>query len=81
MLPYIRIFIQQFVVIIAGFFLVAFSAGMAAALLLIAFRLMVDLVIVSIRKNGELVKSLATYLARNEEEKKGIKEALEKWSE
>lgn len=46
--PYVRIFIQQFVVILSGFFLVVFDAGFVAAMLLIIFRVFVDLVIIAI---------------------------------
>lgn len=81
MLPYVRIFIQQFVVILSGFFIVILSAGTVAAILLILFRLMVDLVVVSIKKNGALVKDLASNLGKNEEEKSKLKEMFEKWSE
>ncbi|WP_347374138.1 DUF6498-containing protein [Aequorivita sp. Q41] len=50
--PYVRIFIQQFVVLFSGFFFILFSAGYAAALLLILLRLPVDLLIVSIKKDS-----------------------------
>ena len=51
--PYIRIFIQQFVVILAGFFFIVFEAGNVAAILLIVFRLVVDLAMVFIRKDSK----------------------------
>ena len=51
--PYVRIFIQQFAVILAGFFFILFSEGIAAAILLLIFRLAVDLVMVGINKDSE----------------------------
>ena len=80
-LPYIRIFIQQFVVILAGFFIVLLNAGMVAAILLVLSRLALDLIIVSIKKNGELAGLLARKLSRSEKEYVQVKEALENWSE
>ena len=81
MLPYVRIIVQQLVVILGGFFIIILKAGMAAATLLVLFRLALDLVIVSIRKNGELVEVLARKLSRNEMEYNNAKNALENWLE
>ncbi len=50
--PYVRIFIQQFVVLFSAFFFVFFSAPYVAALLLILLRLPVDLAMVAIEKNS-----------------------------
>ena len=81
MLPYIRIVIQQFVVIIAGFFMMLLHVGMAAAVLLILFRLAIDLVIVGLQKNGELAEKLAKKMSENDEQYEQVKEVLVKWSE
>ena len=61
--PYLRIFVQQFVVILSGFFLVFLSAGMVAAVLLILFRLALDLFLVGLRENSELLNRLAHWYA------------------
>ncbi|QIE59263.1 hypothetical protein G5B37_06710 [Rasiella rasia] len=79
--PYVRIFIQQFVVIFTGFFFVFFNAGVVAALLLIIIRLGVDLLIVSIKKDSNFLKLLSEKLARPDQSPEEIKRQLEKLSE
>ncbi len=81
MKPYLRIFIQQFVVILAGFFFIILDAGMAAALFLVLIRTFVDLVIVGIRKDSTLVGVLAHKLARSHEEVPKIEKTLQQLSE
>ncbi|MFC7356741.1 DUF6498-containing protein [Jejudonia soesokkakensis] len=51
--PYVRIFIQQFAVILAGFFFIILSQGIAAAILLLIIRLPVDLIMVGIHKDSK----------------------------
>ncbi|MCC4212876.1 DUF6498-containing protein [Leeuwenhoekiella parthenopeia] len=61
--PYLRIFVQQFVVILSGFFLVFLKAGMIAAVLLILFRLALDLFLIGLRENTEALDRFASWYA------------------
>ena len=79
--PYVRIFIQQFVVILAGFFMVVLQAGMAAAILLLVFRLFVDLCMVAIRKDSDFVRQLSEKLAKPGQDSSVIQQQLERLSE
>lgn len=81
MKPYVRIFIQQFVVILAFFFFMIFNSGMIAAVLLILFRLFVDLVMFSIKKDSLMLDILAQKIAKTPEEYPEIKKQLESFSE
>lgn len=81
MKPYLRIFIQQFVVILALFFYMIFNSGMAAAVLLILFRLFVDLVMFSIKKDSATLEILSKKLAESPEQYPEIKKQLQEYSE
>ena len=81
MKPYVRIFIQQFVVILAFFFFIIFNSGMIAAVLLIIFRLFVDLVMVSIKKDSRMLDILAKKIAKTPDEYPQIKKQLQEFSE
>lgn len=81
MKPYLRIIIQQFVVIIAAFFLVVLNAGLAAAILLIVLRLAVDLTIIGIKSDSTLLKKLAIKLSKTPEEIPQIEKSLEQFTE
>ena len=81
MKPYVRIFIQQFVVILAFFFFIIFNSGVVAAVLLILFRLVVDLVLFSIRKDGKMLHILSQKLAKESEDIPEIKKQLQEYSE
>lgn len=74
--PYIRIFIQQFVVILAFFFVVFSEAGYIAAILLILFRLFVDLTLESIKENSEILDVLSEKLANEKASKEEVKKQL-----
>lgn len=54
MKPYVRIFIQQFVVILSGFFYFLFPDGIATAVILIVLRFFVDSIVVSFNKDSEV---------------------------
>jgi len=54
MKPYARIFIQQFVVILSGFFFFIFPDGIATAIILIVLRLFVDAIMVSFNKDSKV---------------------------
>lgn len=64
--PYLRIFVQQFVVILSGFFLVFLKAGMIAAVLLILFRLALDLFLIGLRENTEALDRFASWYAEKD---------------
>ncbi|QTD36712.1 hypothetical protein JL193_11245 [Polaribacter batillariae] len=72
--PYVRIFLQQFVVIFSFFFIVFGKAGIIAAILLILFRLVVDLVLESIKENSKTLE----YVSRKLENEKATKEEIKK---
>jgi hypothetical protein len=67
--PYLRIFIQQFVVIISGFFTIFFPNGIFIALVLILFRFFIDLSAIYIGKNIEQKRSIAKFLSQKMPEK------------
>ena len=58
MKPYLRIVIQQFVVILSGFFIITYNEASIVAILLIVFRLITDVVIVSIKEDSVLLEKL-----------------------
>ena len=72
--PYVRIFVQQFVVILSSFFIILGKAGVIAAILLIFFRLVIDLFLESIKKNSKTLN----YLAEKLENEKATKEEIKK---
>lgn len=74
--PYVRIFIQQFVVILAFFFIVIGNVGIIAAILLIFFRLFVDLILESIKENSKTLDILSEKLANEKASKEEIKKQL-----
>ena len=74
--PYLRIFIQQFVVIISSFFMVLGKVGIIAAILLILFRLIVDLFLESIKENSEVIDVLSKKLANEKTSKDEVKKQL-----
>lgn len=75
-MPYVRIFVQQFVVILSTFFIILSDQGNIAALILIFFRLMVDLVLSSIKENSKTLDVLAEKLANEKASKEEIKKQL-----
>ena len=76
--PYIRILIQQFVVILSGFFFILSSEGYAAALLVIGFRLLTDTLLIGVKFSEPLKEKLITYLLKNEGvQEKEIREQLD----
>ena len=81
MKPYVRIFIQQFVVILAFFFFMLFNSGMIAAVLLILFRLFVDLAMFSINKDSRMLEIIAKKIAKTPEQYPEIKKQLQEYSE
>lgn len=75
--PYVRIFVQQFVVILSFFFIVfGEGAGIIAAILLILFRLIIDLVLESIKENSKTLDVLAEKLANEKASKEEVKKQL-----
>lgn len=74
--PYVRIFIQQFVVILSFFFIVIGNVGIMAAILLIFFRLFIDLILESIKENSKTLDILSEKLANEKASKEEIKKQL-----
>ena len=72
--PYLRIVIQQFVVILGSFFIVLSSAPIIAAVLLIVIRFFLDLFLVSIKKDSKVLD----YLVEKSYDGKISKEELRK---
>mgnify|MGYP003147788942 CR=1 FL=1 len=81
MKPYVRIFVQQFVVILAFFFYLLFSAGTIAAVLLIVFRLLIDLAVVALHKDSDVLDTLAKKFANSPEAYEEMKRKYQEFSE
>lgn len=79
--PYVRIFIQQFVVIIAFFFMTFSQTGVIAAILLVTFRLLIDLVLEAIKENSKTLDVLAEKLENEKASKEEIKKQLINFTE
>lgn len=79
MQPYIRIVIQQFVAILAGFFLFFADAGMAAAVLVILLRALTDLLLIAARDVPAIWDSWVTQLAEKSNEPEAHKKRLTRW--
>ncbi|WP_347175494.1 DUF6498-containing protein [Polaribacter uvawellassae] len=79
--PYVRVFIQQFVVIIAFFFMVFDEAGIIAAFLLITFRLIIDLILEAIKENSKTLDYLSEKLANEKASKEDVKKQLINFTE
>lgn len=80
--PYVRIFIQQFVVILSFFFIVFNKeAGIIAAVLLICFRLVIDLIFESIKENSEITHILSEKLAYKNISKEEVEKQLTTFTE
>jgi hypothetical protein len=72
--PYVRIFIQQFVVILGSFFVILSAAPVIAALILIIIRFLVDVFLASIKKDSKTLD----YLVEKSYDGKVSKEELRK---
>ncbi len=68
MQPYLRIFVQQLVSILSGFFILLTNGAMVVALLLIVLRLTLDLYLVAIRNNQQLKDRVLERLSRNKKQ-------------
>jgi hypothetical protein len=79
--PYLRIFVQQFVVIISFFFMVFGKAGIIAAMLLILFRLVIDLVMESVKENSKVLDYLAVKLSNEKASEAEVKKQLTAFTE
>lgn len=74
--PYLRIFIQQFVVILSFFFIVFSGAGIVAAIVLILFRFIVDLVMEAIKEDSKTLDYVAEKLTKDKSILEKIKKRL-----
>lgn len=79
--PYVRIIIQQFTVILAMFFIVFTNASVVAALLLIFFRAVVDLVLTAIREDANFLDFLVNKFYDGKISKEKIRKQLLLFSE
>lgn len=79
--PYVRIFVQQFVVIIAAFFVIIFKAGIIAALLLILFRTFIDLIIVAFREDARLTDVVAHLIKKEGQDVAEVRQQLQQLTE
>ncbi|WP_147448378.1 DUF6498-containing protein [Dokdonia sinensis] len=79
--PYVRIFVQQFVVILSGFFMIVFSSGFAAGVLLVLFRTIIDLIIAAFKEGSTMMRNIALYVKRPEQSVEEIETVLQKISE
>ncbi|NJN50080.1 MAG: hypothetical protein HC798_02160, partial [Polaribacter sp.] len=79
--PYVRIFIQQFVVIISMFFVVLSQNGIIAAIILIIIRWFIDLVLDAIKRNSKIFEYLSEKLANDKVDKKEVEKQLLLFSE
>lgn len=64
--PYLRIFIQQFVAIVPGFFIIFGKAGFMAAVILILIRAMTDFYLNKIRSDEKYFTKAFNYLFRKQ---------------
>jgi len=79
--PYVRIFIQQFTVILAMFFMMFSNVAIIAAILLILFRAVVDFSLVSIRDNTKFLEFLVNKAYDGKTPKEDIRKQLLLFSE
>lgn len=79
--PYVRIFIQQFTVITAMFFIIFSNAGVIAAILLIFFRAVVDFYMTGLRENELLLNKLVDKLYDGKTTKEKLRKQLLLFSE
>ncbi len=79
--PYVRIIVQQFAVILSIFFIIFSKAGLFAAILLIIIRLLIDLVMESIKENSKMVDYFAEKLATDKVSKEETKKQLQIFTE
>lgn len=79
--PYVRIFVQQFVVIISMFFIIIFKSGLIVGTLLIVIRLCIDLLLEGIKENSKFLDYAAEKLANEKASKEEIKKQLINYTE
>ena len=65
--PYLRIFIQQFVVILTGFFFFFYNGAIVAAVLLIILRLFLDLILYAAGSNSVIKELLVKSLVKKKQ--------------
>ncbi|MBG7611342.1 hypothetical protein IU405_03680 [Polaribacter sp. BAL334] len=79
--PYVRIIIQQFVVILSFFFIIFSETGMVAAILLILFRFGIDLTLEAIKEDSKTLDFVAEKLSNEKTSKETIKKQLINFTE
>jgi len=78
--PYVRIFIQQFAVILGGFFFVM-GAHIAAALLILLLRFLVDSLMMNIKRDSNFLDRVAQKVSKTPEQYEEAKQKLQEFSE
>jgi len=79
--PYLRIFIQQFVVILGSFFIIFSASPVIAALILIVIRFLIDLFLISIKKDSKTLDYLVEQSYNGKISKDELKKQYEIFSE
>ncbi|AJR04698.1 DUF6498-containing protein [Siansivirga zeaxanthinifaciens] len=79
--PYVRIFIQQFVVILAMFFIMFSESGVIAAVLLVLFRGVVDFFMAAIREHQVLLDRVVDKIYDGKTSKEKLRKQLLLFSE
>lgn len=78
--PYVRIFIQQFAVILGGFFFLL-GAHIAAAILLLLLRFMVDSIMMNIKRDSIFLNQVAHKISKTPKQFEEVKQKLQEFSE
>lgn len=81
--PYLRIFIQQFVTIIAGFLAIASNGTVLAAIMIISFRLVTDLFIIAATEDADFKTLLINKIKKSQkpEDEAKIEESINSFLE
>jgi hypothetical protein len=79
--PYARIIVQQFVVILSGFFFIIFPTGTVTAILIIIFRFITDSFMVFIKKDSEKFDSFVKEKANSYDHYLELKKKYQEFSE
>ncbi len=79
--PYLRIIIQQFVVILSFFFIIFPKTGNIAAILLIVFRFIIDLILESTKEDSKVMDYVAEKLSNEQISKEEVNKQLSNFKE
>lgn len=79
--PYVRIIIQQFLVILSFFFIMFSKAGIIAAIILILLRFFIDMVLEAIKEDSKTLQFVAKKLSNEKTSIEEIKKQLINFTE